>query len=137
MPSIQKGSNDIPPAVLKNCTYYKGERKNKDTDVTIIVGCDQLLLMRFHEKKHGPKNHNTPSIITPQVQIDLRTDIMKVLKRGGFEANRSGGSNGLWKGSTDSFFQFLRHPGNIPVKANVRTIYFAINVPNHFSPKSN
>ena len=119
--TIEDGSNNIPPEIIKKCRYYSGQKNVNDTDVSIILGSesDQLLLMRFH-KRNGHSRKNLFTNIPPQVQNDLYYDLQDNLIRGGFEAYRFCGSSGLWNGPTKSFYQFLNHEGNLPTKACVR-----------------
>ncbi len=113
---IEKGSNIIPHEIIQQCRYYRGLKKKNDTDVTIIVGKDQLLVMRFHQIRASNQYH---SKLPPplEVQRELYGEITKRLKKGGFEAMRFGGSNGLWKGPTESLYKFLHYAGNLPRKA--------------------
>ena len=114
--SIEKGSNIIPYDIVQQCRYYQGSKKKNITDVTIIIGNDQLLVMRFHQSQCNKNNHSKlpPPI---DVQRELYCEISKKLKKGGFEAMRFGGSSGLWNGPTKSFYKFLNYEGSLPRKA--------------------
>ena len=120
--TFEDGFNNIPPKIIKKCKFYSGERKENDTDVSIILGADsdQLLLMRFHKRDDVHSRKNPFANVPPAVENDLFYDLKENLSRGGFEGYRFGGSGGQWKGPTKSFFQFLNHAGNLPTKAIVR-----------------
>ena len=110
--SALKGSNNPPNEVIASSGFLPPPSKN--VDITIVCGrfssssaFETLLLLRFHKKDLSKqfKNHS-------EVQR-LFKDLRGLCPRGGFEANRFGGSSGPPEVDIH-FFKFLSFPSNFP-----------------------
>lgn len=103
----RKGTNFVSDDEFVCATRYCGERRDSDTDVTILTGefwddpgYNVLLLMRFHNVD--------PSSEMPNAQvIKLYNVLKKMMGKGGYEHRRIGGSSGKVEYSSD-FFNFVQ-----------------------------
>ena len=113
----RRGTNEITEQEFTTAIRYCGEKKDDQTDITIITGAfwndpqsQLLLLMRFH--RLNPLEYLSPANIQ-----ELYQNVKKLCGKHGFEYKRTGGRSGRVQ-VTKEFLQFMNNRGTFPRSAS-------------------